>query len=264
MSVQPLIGGAMATSLQNLTPFALVWRLTTQALESGGPLSAEGLLEHCQPWQSFATDRENRQLHGPPIVLSNDSRRAAPVAAATTISDEVLMGRYRGGDQAAFRELYGRYRGPLIRFVKRTAFDPSEGQEIIQETWMAVVRGRERYVPQARFVTYLFSIARRRGMDRWRRRGRLPETDDIDALGLVAAPSCMQPELLVAEEALAGAIAAAIEVLPLLQREVFLLRAETDLTLEEIAQVTGTTRETAKSRLRYGLNQLRAILEPWA
>jgi len=253
----------MAVSAWNLTPFASVWRLTTQALESGGPVSAEGLLEHCQPWQSFAAARENRGLGGAPIVLSNDSRRAAPIAAAATISDEVLVGRYRGGDHAAFRELYGRYRGPLIRFVKRTAFDPSEVEEIIQETWMAIVRGRERYVPYARFVTYLFSIARRRGMDRWRRRGRLPETDDIDALGLVPAPSRMQPELLVAEEALAGAIAAAIEALPLLQREVFLLRAETDLTLDEIAQVTGTNRETAKSRLRYGLNQLRATLEHW-
>jgi hypothetical protein len=122
-------------------------------------VSAAGLLEYWQSWQSFAAERENRELGGPPSVLSNDSRPAAPIAAATTISDEVLTGRYRGGNQAAFRELYGRYRGPLIRFVKRTAFDPSEMEEIIQETWMAVVRGRERHVPHARFVTYLFSIA---------------------------------------------------------------------------------------------------------
>ena len=128
---------------------------------------------------------------------------------------------------------------------------------------MAVIRARERYVPNARFVTYLFSIARRRGIDRWRRRGRNPELEDADALERAPAPVRAQPESLVGAEALAAAIATALDALPLLQRETFLLRAETDLTLDEIAQVTGTTRETAKSRLRYALSQLRGELEPW-
>jgi RNA polymerase sigma-70 factor (ECF subfamily) len=197
------------------------------------------------------------------MVLSNDSRRTPPASVSKTGSDEELMGLYRGGDQAAFRKLYDRYRGPLMRFVSRTALDAADVEEIVQETWMAVIRGRERYIAHARFVTYLFSIARRRGMDRWRRRGRQPEADDIDALGLLPGPARMQPESLVGEEALAGAIAAAIEALPLLQREAFLLRAETDLTIDEIAQVTGTTRETAKSRLRYGARRLRTALEVW-
>jgi RNA polymerase sigma-70 factor, ECF subfamily len=226
-------------------------------------VSAEGLVEPRLLWQPFATDCGHWLLGGPPIVLSDDSRRAPPNSVSTTCSDEQLMGQYRGGDQAAFRKLYDRYRSPLMRFVRRTAFDASDVEEIVQETWMAVIRGRERYIAQARFVTYLFSIARRKGMDRWRRRGRQPEAEDVDTLGLVPGPARMQPESLVGEEALAGAIAAAVEALPLLQREAFLLRAETDLTLEEIAQVTGTTRETAKSRLRYGVRRLRATLEPW-
>jgi RNA polymerase sigma-70 factor (ECF subfamily) len=173
------------------------------------------------------------------------------------------MRLYRGGDQEAFRKLYERHRGPLTRFVRRTTFDSSDAEDIIQETWMAVIRGRERYIAHARFVTYLFSIARRRGIDRWRRRGRHFELEDTDALELVPAPARTQPESIIGAEALAEAIAAALEVLPLLQRETFLLRVETDLTIDEIAQVTGTTRETAKSRLRYGLSRLRAALEPW-
>lgn len=128
---------------------------------------------------------------------------------------------------------------------------------------MAVIRARERYVPQARFVTYLFSIARKRVMDRWRRRGRHPESQDSEALERVPAPTRTQPESLLGEQALAAAIESALEELPLPQREAFLLRAETDLTLDEIAQVTGTTRETAKSRLRYGMRRLRLALEPW-
>jgi RNA polymerase sigma-70 factor (ECF subfamily) len=197
-----------------------------------------------------------------PAALANRADQDSSVPRPA-VSDEDLMRLYRGGDEGAFRKLYERHRGSLLRFVRRTARHNSDVEEIVQETWMAVIRGREQYVPNARFVTYLFSIARRRGMDRWRRSGRQPEFDQADALEQVPAPAPTQPESLVGEAALAGAIAAAVEALPLLQRETFLLRVETDLSIDEIAQVTGTTRETAKSRLRYGLRRLRAALEAW-
>ena len=226
-------------------------------------MTAEGLLGRSLYWQSSGGEWRHTPLGGPPVALSKDARSAPSSSVTTTRSDEELMRLYRGGDQEAFRTLYERYRSPLMRFVRRTALDPSDVEEVIQETWMAIIRGRERYIPHARFVTYLFSIARRRGMDCWRRRGKRPELDDTDALELIPAPVRTQPESLADEEALATAIAAALDVLPLLQREVFLLRAETDLTLDEIAQVTGTTRETAKSRLRYGMRRLRAALEDW-
>ncbi len=226
-------------------------------------MTAEGLLERLPHWQSFARERRHTPLGGPPVALSDDSRPPSSFSVTTAVSDEELMRLYRGGDQGAFRMLYERYRASLMRFVRRTAFDRSEVEEIVQETWMAVIRGRERYIPQARFVTYLFSIARRRGMDRWRRRGRHPESEEAHDLDLIPAPAHTQPDSIMGKEALAGALAAALEALPLLQREAFVLRAETDLTIEEIAQITGTTRETAKSRLRYGLRRLRAALEPW-
>lgn len=129
---------------------------------------------------------------------------------------------------------------------------------------MAIIRGRERYTAQARFVTYLFSIARRRSADRWRRHGvQLDPGVNVEELEELPAPVHMWPERRAQTEALGAAIVGAVDALPLAQREVFLLRAETDLTLDEIAQVTGTTRETVKSRLRYALARLRTMLEPW-
>ncbi len=129
---------------------------------------------------------------------------------------------------------------------------------------MAVIRGRVRYQPQARFVTYLFSIARRRAMEHWRRLGRaLPlerEAADLDGL---LGPTSHEPEPHAATAALRADLMTAVAALPILQREVFLLRAEGDLTLEEIGAATGTSRETAKSRLRYALNRLRLSLEHW-
>jgi RNA polymerase sigma-70 factor (ECF subfamily) len=172
------------------------------------------------------------------------------------------MQRYQRGSEQAFRILYERHRSPLLRFVKRLAPDGGEDEEIAQETWMAVIKGRERFVPQARFVTYLYSIARRRTVDRWRRRGRLPDPG-TEALDSVIGPAQYEPDNQANNAALGVDLLVAIDALPLTQREAFLLRAEGGLGIDEIAAVTGANRETAKSRLRFALSRLRRALEPW-
>jgi RNA polymerase sigma factor (sigma-70 family) len=176
--------------------------------------------------------------------------------------DEVLMQRYQSGSEHAFRILYERHRSPLLRFVKRLAPDGGEDEEIVQETWMAIIKGRERFLPRARFVTYLYSIARRRTVDRWRRRGRLPQPD-TEALDSLIGPTHHEPESQANNAALGVDLLVAIDALPLPQREAFLLRAEGGLSIDEIAAVTGANRETAKSRLRFALSRLRSALESW-
>jgi len=200
----------------------------------------------------------------PPAVFANIPDREGDTPQDR--SAEALMQHYRGGDENAFRQLYQQHRTALLRFIRRVCPDPAEVEEIAQETWMAVVKGRERYLPNARFVTYLFSIARRRNMDRWRRRGMLPEHLDLEAaeLDTQPAPTVYDPERQANNAVLQTALNAAIAALPFLQREAFLLRAEGGLGIEEIAAVTGTNRETAKSRLRFAVSRLRQILEPWA
>jgi RNA polymerase sigma-70 factor, ECF subfamily len=199
-----------------------------------------------------------------PSIYGPFVRRGDPVLAATAETDEELMHRYQRGNDDAFRQLYQRHRSGLHRFVKRQSPKDGDTEEIVQETWMAVIQSRGNYRPQARFVTFLFSIARRRTIDRWRKIGRTPELEsDTEELDQVLGPATNEPELTASTEALRGDLLAAIAMLPLLQRETFLLHAEGALTLEEIATVTGTSRETAKSRLRYALNRLRSALEPW-
>ncbi len=180
-----------------------------------------------------------------------------------TETDEALMRRYQGGSDQAFRQLYERHRGALLRFVRRLA-PPESADEILQETWLAVVKGRERYRPAARFVTYLFTIAHRRTMDRWRQSGRSPAFEAIeDAADDLPAAAHYEPERGADNAALREDLNSAVEALPIPQREAFLLRAEGGLSVEEIAEVTNTTRETAKSRLRWALNRLRDALEDW-
>ena len=191
-------------------------------------------------------------------IAATDERTHAP--------DEDLIKRYQGGDGDAFRLLYGRYRERLYRFVLRLTFDSTEAEETFQETWMAVIRGRERYRSDGRFVTYLFSIARRRAADRWRKRGAA----FVEALPELEQP--VQDEALIVRYGpldsvhnaeLGSALSAAIASLPLPQREAFLLQVEGDLSVEEIARVTLTNRETVKSRLRYATQRLRKCLVEW-
>ena len=104
----------------------------------------------------------------PDIVAQIMSR--SDDSASGSIADSELMLRYGRGDADAFAQLYLRYRDRLYRFVVRFAGSSVETDEICQDVWMAIVHGRERYRPDASFATYLFSIAHRQGVERYRKR----------------------------------------------------------------------------------------------
>lgn len=169
---------------------------------------------------------------------------------------------YRDGDAGAFETLYSRHRGGLYRFVLRQCGSRSLADELFQDVWMNLIAARSRYVPSAKFSTFLYQVARNRVIDHFRASGRSleqPENED-DPLDPPAPPES-QPEQTVERRETASRLLAALEALPPLQREAFLLHEEGELTLEEIAQLTGVGRETVKSRLRYALARLREKLE---
>jgi len=85
--------------------------------------------------------------------------------------DEQLMLAYRDGDAAAFETLYARHRARLYRFVLRSVKSRAIGEELFQEIWMRVIEARARYTPQARFTTWLYTIAHNHLVDHWRKRG---------------------------------------------------------------------------------------------
>lgn len=171
-------------------------------------------------------------------------------------ADEDLMLAYRAGDAAAFDTLYRRHRAPLYRFILRGVKSRAIGEEIFQEVWIRVIEARSRYEPKARFTTWLYTIAHNHLVDHWRKRG----------LTLVALEGDEQPggapdpaEHAGARETLAR-FAFALERLPALQREAFLLHEEAGLSIAEIAAATGSNEEAAKSRLRYAMAKLKAAI----
>jgi RNA polymerase sigma factor (sigma-70 family) len=175
----------------------------------------------------------------------------------TEAPDEELMLAYGGGDAGAFETLYGRHRARVYRFVLRSVKDRAIGEELFQEIWMRVIEARLRYTPQARFTTWLYTIAHNHLVDHWRKRGlTLVALEDDEIAG--ASPDPAQQAQ--ARESLAR-FAAALEALPPLQREAFLLHEEGGLSVAEIAQATSSNEEAAKSRLRYAMAKLRSAVD---
>jgi RNA polymerase sigma-70 factor (ECF subfamily) len=187
-------------------------------------------------------------------------------------SDEGLMLRYRDGDVRAFEVLVTRHRKPIYNFILRFVRDAAQAEDVMQETFLRVIKGAEAYEKQAKFTTWLYTIARnlcvdasRRGKHRKAQSLDAPASGDEDAsplIDLVADGKDGVDRQAIGRE-LQVRIQQAIEALPDEQREIFLLREMADLQFNEIAKVVGCPENTVKSRMRYALEKLREALEEY-
>ena len=191
------------------------------------------------------------------------------MVAADAPSDEQLMRSYAGGDTRAFETLYDRHALPVWRFVQRSVQNAALADDLVQDVWFSVVRHAPQYEARAKFRTWLFTLAHHRVVDHWRTHKNHAsldaESEDGAALAdMLAAESGFGPERRLDSRELAQALLDALAALPPVQREAFLLQAEAGMSVAEIAQATGVSQETAKSRLRYARARLRETLEAHA
>lgn len=175
-------------------------------------------------------------------------------------ADETLMLRYGAGDTDAFARLYARHKGPLYRYLLRQCGQPAVAEELFQDVWMKLIAARSGYAVQAKFTTWFYRLAHNRLIDHYRasaRRVPASYADDCPEWAEVPAPAEAQPENQEDRRRQVERLMNLVAELPEAQREVFLLKEEGGLSLEAIAQATGTGPETVKSRLRYALARLR-------
>jgi len=181
----------------------------------------------------------------------------------TEATDEELMSRYRDGDALAFETLYARHKGPVYRYLLRQCGVAALAEELFQDVWMNLIKARGRYEVRAKFTTWLYTLAHHRVIDHYRRQAAgVPisyddDPDDTPLVEQVADSETKQPDNELERRRQAQQLLALLCTLPEAQREAFLLREESGLSLEEIAAVTSVNTETAKSRLRYALAKLR-------
>jgi RNA polymerase sigma-70 factor (ECF subfamily) len=180
--------------------------------------------------------------------------------------DAGLMLRYRDGDAAAFSALYAHYRAPLYRYLLRHVRNACAAADLFQEVWSHLIATRARYEPRAKFATFLFHIAHNCAIDFFRRDANLRRAMSVnESDGLLLepeGPEHQRPDRVAEFAEQESALLAAVAALPQEQREAFLLREETGLSVEEIARVTDVPVETAKSRLRYAVRKLKHSLRP--
>lgn len=171
---------------------------------------------------------------------------------------------YAQGDTLAFEALYARHRGGLYRFVARGLSPRALADECFQEIWIRVIGARERYRPDAKFSTWLYQIAHNLIVDQYRRARPEVQVDEGEDGALREFPDDEQhqPERELSQFEQQRLLQQALRELPDDQRIALQLRLEQELSLEEIARITGTGRETVKSRLRYALDKLKSRLNP--
>jgi RNA polymerase sigma-70 factor (ECF subfamily) len=192
----------------------------------------------------------------------------------TDEADEALMAAYQRGDLAAFEALVVRHEKPLWNFLRRFVGDPAAAEDLLQETFLRVVRHAPEWQPTARVSTWLYTIARNLCTDHARRMSHRRATSldgggaegarDGDGSGPRPLDRIAGPdpggEAAAAGQEIAARIEAAVAALPPDQREVFLMREVMDLPFAEIAAAVGASEPTVKSRMRYALERLRAAL----
>jgi RNA polymerase sigma-70 factor (ECF subfamily) len=179
----------------------------------------------------------------------------APTTQPSRAADELLVVRCQLGEPEAFDLLIHRWHGPLWVYIRRMTGRDEDAQDVLQDVWLRTIRGIPRLRDGSRLRGWLFGIARRALMDRLRRQYATPPTSDLDGQDL---PS--EPEPIDRESDLA-ALEAALDTLPLPERELLTLFYLRDLSLAELADTLSVPVGTVKSRLFRARQMVRTIME---
>jgi RNA polymerase sigma factor (sigma-70 family) len=179
--------------------------------------------------------------------------------------DQALMLRFQEqGDVRAFEQLFARHKNGLYRFVLKLSLNAAAAEDISQHTWMRLIEvavaGRYRASGEASFRTYLYTLARNRYFDEYRRDHGVVRADPPEAIEQsFRNEQAETPEELCARRQDSDRLGRALRDLPPDQREVVVLWME-GLDLVDVARITGASWHTVVSRKRYALVKLKRAL----
>jgi RNA polymerase sigma-70 factor (ECF subfamily) len=186
-----------------------------------------------------------------------------PAAAADP--DVALMLRVQGGDQSAFQELFRKFSPRILQYTRRFVGSEAQAEEVTQDVFVQVFRFRDRYKPQSRFATWLFTIAtnlclspeRRLKVDLWDRRGL-----EEDAEGPpLPDPDARTPEEGAAARELARRLEHEVAALPPKQRAALLLSRVDGLAYRDVGEALGCSEGAVKALLFRATQTLKKSLK---
>lgn len=178
--------------------------------------------------------------------------------AVDRIYEELLVLRSQDGDRKALEELVGRWQDRFVRAASRLTGEREAARDVVQEAWLAIVRGLGRLDDPARFGPWAHRIVRNKAIDWVRGQGRRRQMDGDLA---EAAPSERSGSPSAGDRSGRDALVEALRSLSAGRRVLLSLYYQEDFSVGEIADILDIPAGTVKSRLYRARNQLRQALE---
>ncbi len=189
-------------------------------------------------------------------------------------ADEVnLLDRALAGDEGAFVSLVARYQAPLLRFARTFVRLPAHAEDVVLDTWLAVLTGLDRFERRASFKTWLFRILANRARTKAVRESRYEQfgdageepvnTDNFTPAGRLKAPPrewSLSPERLLQSKQARAIVDATLNSLPAGQRAVVTLRDIDGLDAAEVCNILDITETNQRVLLHRGRTRIRAAL----
>ncbi|MBI2807427.1 MAG: sigma-70 family RNA polymerase sigma factor [Planctomycetes bacterium] len=182
------------------------------------------------------------------------------------------MLRVRDDDAEAFADLVELYHHRLVTVMHHLVGSTEEAEDLAQEVFLRVYRGRKKYHPRAKFSTWLFTIANNLALNILRTRQRRPTVPlnvrDSGPLGPRPAEQLVldredQPHQRMQNQELAAIVKQALDTLNERQRVAVVLNKFEDMNYAEIAEVMGLTTKAVKSLLNRARENLRLVLQEY-
>ncbi len=165
-----------------------------------------------------------------------------------------LMERIASGDQYAMEELIALWKMPMFRFFLRSLSHHEDAEDLTQRVFVRIYRSAERYLPHAKFSTWIFTIARNLLIDEIKKRKRRPQMvfgEHVERAGEVeVGRSAELSEILMKQ----------LDAIPENHRTALLLRVQRELSYREIAEVMQSTEASVKTWIHRARLDLRKSL----
>ncbi len=202
-------------------------------------------------------------------MKDTDAPKFDLVADLDALDDEDLMERYRDGQVAAFDVLVMRHRGRIYGFLRRMVRDAQLAEDLLGDVFLKLHRAADRYRREARFTTYLYTIAYRAALNaQSRQRNRRDQgvggLVELDALGPVSQGEMgTSPERALRTQRAIGRLDSELAQLPAEHQAVFVLYYREGFSCAEAAECLGVSAAEIKGRLAYARKLLRGRLAPF-
>ncbi len=182
-------------------------------------------------------------------------------------SDSALIAHFLGGNIKAFETLMNPYRQRLYSYLCRMVSDAEAARDLFQDVMVNVLKALPKYQEQKKFSSWRFSIAHNLATNYLQKQHRLTamraedaDSDTSTELLNLQADDAFSPEEILNNKELETILKKAIEMLPVEQKQVLLLREYSGLSFKEIAQMMDCPLNTVLGRMRYALLNLRKIV----